>query len=1119
MRVFYVRPSDNGNYGIEEALRGMPRPPERLDLALFRGLRLPLHPLNYDPAEHGLAALSRYDLVILAGVDPIAFFSQEQLALLAFVERGGGLILVGGRHSFSNAEGTYLPLAPLLPAQIERGLDIEVNAPPRATGHVIARGLPEPMGYISKVHPLESKAAAETVLTVGDAPLVIVGEYGYGRVLMLASYPECQEAEYGWFFTGDAFDDFLRAAVAWTRKEQHAAWIESFSLPSRQVAPGSENFGKAIIGAVHPTTVELTTRLTRDGEELHKDTTHQHVEGTHETLFSFRAPDGVDAGGVCYVSLAIAGADGVETERRDVAIEVANPTRASLHVEYGRRCIEPGEALRLRASAFSERRSAPGEVQLSVRLIDSDGQAVYEHPPRALAWKGSAYEDADLALDLPRLRPGPYSLRAELRARDELTDIAVEPITIVPSSDRPGLVPLIAEGAAHLDRPSTDRAVKELADLGATALALPQPPASAWEQDGAHRETMLAYAEAQATEAGLSLAYFGQGLVPGLERPEPLVPCALSRNFRRALRNLATPLLESARRAPALLAYLAVPHTPVQHQQVCQCEACRSAFRKNFGGELPDPADLATLDPPQRHAFYAFLSSYWWAVYSMVGKLRDKVAPAVKLALPFDATSFLRDDHAAPYSDAYSWARAADAIEVQPEADISRTRLSLAGHGAICRAEEKTLQAAIGLNNHTVPPAEAAFTALAHGAEALRVVENPTFALWANQRPIEAALGDLFRRIRRAGPLLAAARRPRARLALVFPFTQMVDDGTNGLLAAHELLCDAFGDVDLIHQRQVTDEGLAGYAAVALLSTRMLRQKMRDTLVRFVESGGLLLADAPALIDQDGTPLPWPDDFLGSDAHPVFGAQTLAETTYGEGHTIRLSEGYTEACARARAAEDALQARALRAALAELLGQKEVTPPVHLLQPGLAADVEIGLRTVPGAVLLIGVNHGSDHVRPRVQLDAEAAVAFDLIGSTPPALEANEDGQPILSLSLRPHDGGIWAVFPDRPRGIEVEAPQDPLHRGGELRARIRLLDEANGETIRGSYPLRITVLDPTGSNRPDLGGEYVAMNGSLDFAAPLAVNEPSGTWRLCVTEPLTGLCAHATWQVAEGTA
>jgi hypothetical protein len=1119
MRVFCVRPSDNGNYGIEEALRALPTPPERLDLALFRGLRLPLQALDYDPHRHGLADLSGYDVVVLAGVDPVALSSRECLELVAFVERGGGLLLVGGTHSFSNAVGTYLPLAPLLPVEIRRGLDVEVNALPHGTSHPIARGLPEPLGYVSKVHAIELKPGAAVALTVGEFPLVVTGEWGYGRVVVVASYPECHEAEYGWFFTGDAFDDFLRAALAWLLKEQADVWVESFSLPSREVTTGSESFGKLLLHASRPTSVTITTTLAREGREVYKDSTHLHVEGAHETLFSFRAPKGPDAGGLYYAAVAVADAEKREVARRDVAVAVQNPTRVSLEFEYGRRCFAPGDPVRLRAHAFSDRRSAPPEVALDVWLLDPDGAAVHKLDRRVLPWRGSAYEDADLEFALPPVRPGTYRLRAELRTKNDLADVADEPLHVLAAPRTADTFPLIAEGAAHLDRPSIERAVATLARLGVSVLSLPGPGTTPWGERP-HREAMLTYAEEQAARAGLGIAHHRRGLVPGFAPSAPLEPCALAKDYHRALKSLARPILEADSRVHGLVAHEVVPQTAVTPQQLCHCGACAAKYRDAFQGELPEPPKATELAGADRHALHSFVSSYWWTVYAMVEKLREKVAPGVKLSLPFTAASFLRENASAPYCDAISWARAADVVEVQAEADLARYRLSLAGHRSICQAEGKKLGAVIELGNRALPPAEAAFTALVHGAESLRVADNPRFALWADRPPIEDALGDLFRRLRHAAPLLAHGKRPKARLALVFPFTQMVDQGTPDLLAAHELLCDAFGEVDLIHQRHLTDEGLADYKAVALLGTRTLRQKMQEALLGFVERGGVLLADSPDLRDQDSQPLPWPAGFFGETEEPLYGAVTVCYGHFSQGHTVLFSPNAARTYLTARAADDPQAVRFLCRTIAGLLACHVILPRARSDNPA----IEVALRTVPGTALLIAVNHCPYPEAANVVLDMQAiphGAAYNLLTGEEQWVVTDSDG-PRMFLALDGHDAGLWMLCDGMPEALRVE-PLSSVARGGEARATLHLTD-GDGKPAESSPPLRVLVLDPAGRERPELGGERLAVGGFgvrrhdaaffPEIVIPIALNDPPGRWTLCVTEPLTGLAARATFEV-----
>jgi len=1102
MRVFYVRPSDNGNYCVEPALATLTHPPEQVDVALFRGRRVPLEPLNYDPTDGGFADLNAYDIAILAGLDPVVLSPQECLALIAFVERGGGLMVLGGTHSFGNAEGTWLPLAVMLPVEMQRGLDVEVNALPHPTGHPIARGLPEPLGYISKLHPVAVKPGGETVLTVGEQPLAVAGEYGYGRVVVLASYPECEEAEYGWFFTGDAFDDFMRRAVAWMRKQQDPAWIDAFVLPAREVTTGSDQFGKVLLKAVAPTDVRLVTRLTRDGETVHEDSTRSRVATAHEAIFSFRVPGGAEADGLHYVSATLFDLEGRELDRSEAGLVVVNPTRLSLELEYGRRCLVPGETVRIRVNAFSERRVPPLQVSVGLALLDADGAAAVEMDEVTLSWAGSGYEQAEYELDVPHLRPGAYRLRAELRFAGGLADAAEEEISVLPRLDDVRRFPLISEGGYHLDRAAIERGVAALAQAGANTLSLPGPVATAWGERQ-HWEAMLGYAEEQALRSGLALAHHRHSLVPGLTTRAPLDPCPLTPALGEALDAQIRPVLAAASRVPRLLFHEILPETAVRWEQLCRCKACQAAYERNFGGALPVEAPEA-LEPQDLHGLCAFVSSYWWHVYSVLSGLRDEAGEGVRLSLPFGAESFLRPGRAAPYCDVHSWVRAAEVVEVAPEPDAATYRLSLSGHRALCQAFGKPFGALIDLAAGALPPAEAAFTALAHGAEHLRVAENPRFLHGRRQPPLGEALGRLFARIAKAGPLLALSHRPQARVALLYPFTQVVDRDSRGLLDAFELLTAAFGDVDLVHQRLARDTSIQAYGAVAILGTRMLPKKVARELVAFVEQGGILLADSAEVLDERGRLLVWPDRFFGTAETPVFETVTERRRAYRGGRTTLFSPDIAGIYRRTLERCDVLAARGITRAMADALAERGVRPRASAGHP----DVEVGLRECPGARLLVAVNHGDEAVTTRVELDGEVTCAFDLTTGEDVPVRGSA-----VEVSLPPRDGGVWVLYGQRSFSVRLELAEAQAPPGGEIAGRAAVVNEA-GQPVAASHIVRVFVTDPDGAERADLGGERVTADGVLELRLPLAVNERLGTWAISVTDVLTRRIVRRTFEV-----
>ncbi|MBM4039996.1 MAG: hypothetical protein FJ290_15945 [Planctomycetes bacterium] len=1128
MRVFYVRPSDNGNYGVEAALGNAQRLVELFDRALFRGLRVPLEPLDFDPREAGFSRLSRYDLVVLAGLDPVVLSPAEQLALVAFVERGGALMLLGGSHSFGNAEGTYLLLEPVLPVRILRGLDVEVNAMPSGSSHPIARGLPTPLGYVSKAHPVEPKPDAQVAMKAGELPFVVAGEYGYGRVVVVASYPECDEAEYGWFFTGDAFDDFFRNALAWLRKEQDPVWFESFSLPNRQVVTGNEEFGRVKLAAAEATALRLTTRLTR-GSHLHfahgRDVPNEDVtpavayessatlqpKRSHETVFSFRVPDDPRARGIHYLAVIAADAEGRELARRDVAIEVVNPTRAALEFEYGRRAFLPGDTAGLRLRVASDLKQPPAEMTLDVSLVDGEGRPLLAPRRRVVRRHEGAYEDVGVALPIPRLRPGSCRVLVELRVGEELADTASEEPFVLAAPPGAGGFPLMADGAHHLDRETAERAVAQLADAGVNTVSVPGPAAQRFGERP-HREATLLHAEECAIRRGLSVAHHRRGLLPGLGVATPLSPCPLTPEFRHTIEKGVQPLLAAAAKVPLLRLQEAAARTAVARGQLCRCAACQAAYKRTLGAEMPSE-EPAALDVPQRRALASFVTSYWWHYFAALQKARDEVAAGVKLSLAFDASSLLREGPGAPLADPMVWARACDGAEVAAEQDLGRFRLSLAGHQAILAALGKPLGAQLDVRRDAVPVAEAAHTALAWGAAWLRVAENPRFVFHGEQAPLGEALGGLFRRLAKAGLLLARTARPPARVALLFPFTQAMVSGTAHLLDGFELLRGAVGEVDLLHERLVTDEGLAPYAAVALLGTELLPKRVGAALAQFVQRGGLLLADHEGLRDEDGAALLWPADFFGTAETPLFEGVTGRRRRFGSGRTMLFSPDIARAHQMAVSEGDAVATRELRRAVETALAEHGARPRTHSSDP----DVEVGLRAAPDTWVLVAVNHSDAPRSARITLDEQAVpaqCAFDLLSGEQVPVE-RQDGLG-LTIPLAPRDGGLWVLYRERPFTLRVDDPTGTPCRGGTLTYKVLVANES-GQPARGSHIVRVSVTDPSGEERRELGGERVTAGGVLDVSEPLAGNERCGTWQLCVTDPLTRRVVRRTFEVTEG--
>lgn len=214
MNVFYVRPSNNGYYGIPEALgAGV-----RLRTSFFRSTQFPLSyplPKRLDRDMQGWFGLQAYDLLVLAGIDPEVLAPKEMRDIIAFVEHGGGLLLVGGEESGRRRVGTWTPLEPVLPARFGFADDLAVEAAP------VVRE-PDPLtdglavgGRVQAMHAIDPLPDARVLLEAGGQPLLLTATRGRGRVAFLNAWPQAARTAEGLFFTDRAFPLLLRRCCAW----------------------------------------------------------------------------------------------------------------------------------------------------------------------------------------------------------------------------------------------------------------------------------------------------------------------------------------------------------------------------------------------------------------------------------------------------------------------------------------------------------------------------------------------------------------------------------------------------------------------------------------------------------------------------------------------------------------------------------------------------------------------------------------------------------------------------------------------------------------------------------------------------------------------------------------
>ncbi|MCC6125878.1 MAG: hypothetical protein IT426_13000 [Pirellulales bacterium] len=205
----------------------------------------------------------KYDVYILGDIDASVFSSEELADLAQAVDRGAGLMMIGGQHNFAAGGYSDTPLAKLLPVEMDRldrqrpddpiRQDLHWPGPlrmqPTLPGQLhfalrLAQGREANAEAWSKLPPLDTAVKfrgvpqrAVVLLNAGDdKPLLISSNYGGGRVLAFAG-----ESTWKWPLQGfdAAHKRFWRQIVLWLAKkdesQEGSVWVK---LEQRRFAPG-----------------------------------------------------------------------------------------------------------------------------------------------------------------------------------------------------------------------------------------------------------------------------------------------------------------------------------------------------------------------------------------------------------------------------------------------------------------------------------------------------------------------------------------------------------------------------------------------------------------------------------------------------------------------------------------------------------------------------------------------------------------------------------------------------------------------------------------------------------------------------------------------------------------
>lgn len=204
----------------------------------------------------------KYDAFILGDLDASLLTKESQVALAAQVEKGKGLVMIGGRNSFGRGKYFGTPLADVLPIKMQaiEGSNFENEAQleqfflrgpitpvitkphplttlaPGAANAEAWKKLP-PLAWANKIRGVSTDPGTRVLLeTSTQQPLMVSGEYGKGRVLCFAT-----ESTHRWAMHGFEVQHrrFWRQIVLWLVKRdddtRDEIWVK---LDQRRVAQG-----------------------------------------------------------------------------------------------------------------------------------------------------------------------------------------------------------------------------------------------------------------------------------------------------------------------------------------------------------------------------------------------------------------------------------------------------------------------------------------------------------------------------------------------------------------------------------------------------------------------------------------------------------------------------------------------------------------------------------------------------------------------------------------------------------------------------------------------------------------------------------------------------------------
>jgi hypothetical protein len=398
--------------------------------------------------------------------------------------------------------------------------------------------------------------------------------------------------------------------------------------------------------------------------------------------------------------------------------------------------------------------------------------------------------------------------------------------------------------------------------------------------------------QAHAQEKGMAISAFCYSLHPYRSGQVPKV-CVHSPDYEADLHKFIEPRRAEYESLPRFWVGTVIDepyvdnrlsHLDPAHGHICfpcHCEHCQREFKARYGVELPDQMPPIA-QPALRRQYVEFYDDYWAKVWKLSCQYMKENNPNVLIANTYTEANCLGRHVDYAFSDLLKWAEPLDwlAADIYPyyagrhendveaiEWDMKRSRLLMAFLRCAGQHYEIPFAWWVGCTSSPEETPKAirhmSYTAIGQGAQGLIGwgAYTPQRPMWEYNPQLWEDGGRTFRDIAKIGSLLRHLQKT-SRIALLASETeglfatsqQYVGPFYYDLCPAYDALLKAFGNADLIYERQIAAGKLRRYDALVMANVRHVSDAASKGIEEFVEGGGVLMSDTVPELNENNQP-------------------------------------------------------------------------------------------------------------------------------------------------------------------------------------------------------------------------------------------------------------------------